>query len=80
MTQCGIRLLRRHAVDARRWQTETIHAMLAVRFVQLRASYGFDPQILHGLGGCRRGAAAELLQYASIGTRDLATLAEQHSH
>ena len=74
----GMRLLRSHAVDAGDALADrTVRAMLAVRLVQLCVpGAGLDPQILRGLERMlNEDALPELLQYASIGTGDLAALA-----
>jgi histidine ammonia-lyase len=74
----GMRLLRSHAVDAGDPLTDrTVRSMLAVRLIQLCVpGAGLDPQILHGLAHMlNANALPEVLQYASIGTGDLAALA-----
>ena len=74
----GMRLLRSHAVDAGDALADrTVRAMLAVRLVQLCVpGAGLDPEILRGLERMlNEDALPELLQYASIGTGDLAALA-----
>jgi histidine ammonia-lyase len=74
----GMRLLRSHAVDAGDpLDDRTLRAMLAVRLVQLCVpGAGLDPKILGGLERMlNEDALPELLQYASIGTGDLAALA-----
>jgi histidine ammonia-lyase len=74
----GMRLLRSHAVDAGDPLADrTVRAMLAVRLVQLCVpGAGLDPKILGGLERMlNEDALPELLQYASIGTGDLAALA-----
>src|SRR4051812_43771246 len=74
----GMRLLRSHAVDAGDpLDARTVRAMLAVRLVQLCVpGAGLDPKILSGLETMLNDdALPELLQYASIGTGDLAALA-----
>ncbi|MBS1694817.1 MAG: aromatic amino acid lyase [Actinobacteria bacterium] len=76
--QYGMRLLRSHAVDAGDpLAGRTVRAMLAVRLIQLcNPGAGLDPKILHGLERMlNENALPELLQYASIGTGDLAALA-----
>jgi histidine ammonia-lyase len=76
--QYGMRLLRSHAVDAGDpLDHRTVRAMLAVRLVQLCVpGAGLDPKILGGLQAMlNEDALPELLQYASIGTGDLAALA-----
>ena len=73
-----MRLLRSHAVDAGDpLDDRTVRAMLAVRLVQLCVpGAGLDPEILGGLERMlNEDALPELLQYASIGTGDLAALA-----
>ena len=70
-----MRLLRSHAVDAGDpLDDRTVRAMLAVRLVQLCVpGAGLDPAILGGLETMLNDdALPELLQYASIGTGDLA--------
>jgi histidine ammonia-lyase len=74
----GMRLLRSHAVDAGDpLGDRTVRAMLAVRLIQLCVpGAGLDPKILSGLERMlNQDALPELLQYASIGTGDLAALA-----
>ncbi|MDH6196301.1 histidine ammonia-lyase [Mycobacterium frederiksbergense] len=74
----GMRLLRSHAVDAGDPLADRIvRAMLAVRLIQLCVpGAGLDPRILSGLERMLNDdALPELLQYASIGTGDLAALA-----
>jgi histidine ammonia-lyase len=74
----GMRLLRSHAVDAGDPLTaRTVRSMLAVRLNQLCVpGAGLDPAILDGLARMLNGnALPEVLQYASIGTGDLAALA-----
>lgn len=74
----GMRLLRSHAVDAGDpLAGRTVRAMLAVRLIQLCATgAGLEPRILSGLERMLNDdALPELLQYASIGTGDLAALA-----
>jgi histidine ammonia-lyase len=74
----GMRLLRSHAVDAGDPLTaRTVRSMLAVRLIQLCVpGAGLDPAILDGLARMLNdNALPELLQYASIGTGDLAALA-----
>jgi histidine ammonia-lyase len=74
----GMRLLRSHAVDAGDPLAErTVRAMLAARLVQLCVpGAGLDPKVLSGLERMlNEDALPELLQYASIGTGDLAALA-----
>jgi histidine ammonia-lyase len=74
----GMRLLRSHAVDAGDpLQDRTVRAMLAARLVQLCVpGAGLEPRILTGLERMLNDdALPELLQYASIGTGDLAALA-----
>lgn len=74
----GMRLLRSHAVDAGDpLAPRTVRAMLAVRLIQLCApGAGLDPRILAGLETMlNEDALPELLEYASIGTGDLAALA-----
>ena len=74
----GMRLLRSHAVDAGDpLDARTVRAMLAVRLIQLCVpGAGLDPRILTGLETMLNDdALPELLQYASIGTGDLAPLA-----
>jgi histidine ammonia-lyase len=74
----GMRLLRSHAVDAGDPLADrTVRAMLAVRLIQLCVpGAGLDPTILGGLERMlNEDALPELLQYASIGTGDLAALA-----
>jgi histidine ammonia-lyase len=74
----GMRLLRSHAVDAGDpLDDRTVRAMLAARLIQLCVpGAGLDPQILGGLERMlNTDALPELLQYASIGTGDLAALA-----
>jgi histidine ammonia-lyase len=74
----GMRLLRSHAVDAGDPLAQrTVRAMLAARLVQLCVpGAGLDPAILNGLVRMiNQNALPELLQYASIGTGDLAALA-----
>ena len=77
-TDYGMRLLRSHAVDAGDpLDARTVRAMLAVRLIQLCVpGAGLDPRILTGLETMLNDdALPELLQYASIGTGDLAPLA-----
>ena len=74
----GMRLLRSHAVDAGDpLDDRTVRAMLAARLIQLCVpGAGLDPKILGGLERMlNEDALPELLQYASIGTGDLAALA-----
>src|SRR3954469_954048 len=74
----GMRLLRSHAVDAGDPLTDrTVRAMLASRLIQLCVpGAGLDPTILAGLERMLNDdALPEVLQYASIGTGDLAALA-----
>jgi histidine ammonia-lyase len=74
----GMRLLRSHAVDAGDpLQDRTVRAMIAARLVQLCVpGAGLDPAILGGLERMLNDdALPEILQYASIGTGDLAALA-----
>ena len=74
----GMRLLRSHAVDAGDpLAARTVRSMLAVRLIQLCVpGAGLDPTILTGLERMlNENALPELLQYASIGTGDLAALA-----
>jgi histidine ammonia-lyase len=74
----GMRLLRSHAVDAGNPLADrTVRSMLAVRLIQLCVpGAGLDPTILDGLVRMLNdNALPELLQYASIGTGDLAALA-----
>lgn len=74
----GMRLLRSHAVDAGDpLAARTVRAMLAVRLIQLCVpGAGLDPKVLSGLERMLNDdALPELLQYASIGTGDLAALA-----
>jgi histidine ammonia-lyase len=74
----GMRLLRSHAVDAGDPLAErTVRSMLAARLIQLCVpGAGLDPTILGGLEWMlNENALPELLQYASIGTGDLAALA-----
>ena len=74
----GMRLLRSHAVDAGDpLDDRTVRAMLAARLVQLCVpGAGLDSKILGGLERMlNEDALPELLQYASIGTGDLAALA-----
>jgi histidine ammonia-lyase len=74
----GMRLLRSHAVDAGDpLDDRTVRAMIAARLVQLCVpGAGLDPTILGGLERMLNDdALPELLQYASIGTGDLAALA-----
>lgn len=74
----GMRLLRSHAVDAGDPLTDrTVRSMLAVRLIQLCVpGAGLDPAILDGLARMLNDdALPEVLQYASIGTGDLAALA-----
>jgi histidine ammonia-lyase len=74
----GMRLLRSHAVDAGDpLDDRTVRAMIAARLVQLCVpGAGLDPAILGGLERMLNDdALPELLQYASIGTGDLAALA-----
>jgi histidine ammonia-lyase len=77
-SEYGMRLLRSHAVDAGDpLDDRTVRAMLAVRLIQLCVpGAGLDPKILGGLEKMlNEDALPELLQYASIGTGDLAALA-----
>jgi histidine ammonia-lyase len=74
----GMRLLRSHAVDAGDpLDDRTVRAMLAARLIQLcKPGAGLDAAILDGLVRMLNGdALPEILQYASIGTGDLAALA-----
>ncbi len=74
----GMRLLRSHAVDAGDpFADRTVRAMLAARLIQLCIpGAGLDPTILGGLERMLNDdALPEILQYASIGTGDLAALA-----
>ena len=74
----GMRLLRSHAVDAGDpLDDRTVRAMIAARLFQLcLPGAGLDPAILGGLERMLNDdALPELLQYASIGTGDLAALA-----
>lgn len=74
----GMRLLRSHAVDAGDPLADrTVRAMLAARLVQLCIpGAGLDPAILGGLQRMLNDdALPRILQYASIGTGDLAALA-----
>lgn len=74
----GMRLLRSHAVDAGDPLADrTVRAMLAARLIQLCIpGAGLDPTILGGLERMLNDdALPEILQYASIGTGDLAALA-----
>jgi histidine ammonia-lyase len=74
----GMRLLRSHAVDAGDpLEQRTVRSMLAARLMQLCVpGAGLDPAILDGLVRMlNQNALPELLQYASIGTGDLAALA-----
>ncbi|MDT5104518.1 MAG: histidine ammonia-lyase [Mycobacterium sp.] len=74
----GMRLLRSHAVDAGDpLGQRTVRSMLAARLIQLCVpGAGLDPAILDGLERMlNENALPELLQYASIGTGDLAALA-----
>ena len=74
----GMRLLRSHSVDAGDpLSTRTVRSMLAVRLIQLCVpGAGLDPAILTGLERMlNENALPEVLQYASIGTGDLAALA-----
>ena len=74
----GMRLLRSHAVDAGDpLPARTVRSMLAVRLIQLcNPGAGLDPAILTGLERMlNENALPEVLQYASIGTGDLAALA-----
>jgi histidine ammonia-lyase len=74
----GMRLLRSHAVDAGDpLDDRTVRAMIAARLVQLCVpGAGLDPTILGGLVRMLNDdALPEILQYASIGTGDLAALA-----
>lgn len=74
----GMRLLRSHAVDAGDpLPPRTVRSMLAVRLIQLCVpGAGLDPAILHGLQRMiNDDALPQVLQYASIGTGDLAALA-----
>ena len=77
-TDHGMRLLRSHAVDAGDPLADrTVRAMLAVRLIQLcTPGAGLDARILTGLADMlNEDALPQLLQYASIGTGDLAALA-----
>ena len=74
----GMRLLRSHAVDAGDPLSDrTVRSMLAVRLIQLSVpGAGLDPAILGGLSRMlNENTLPEVLQYASIGTGDLAALA-----
>ncbi|GAB7071818.1 aromatic amino acid lyase [Mycobacterium hodleri] len=74
----GMRLLRSHSVDAGDpLSGRTVRSMLAVRLIQLCfPGAGLDPAILTGLQRMLNDdALPEVLQYASIGTGDLAALA-----
>ncbi|MEU0495503.1 aromatic amino acid lyase [Mycobacterium sp. NPDC006124] len=74
----GMRLLRSHSVDAGDpLSGRTVRSMLAVRLIQLCVpGAGLDPAILTGLQRMLNDdALPEVLQYASIGTGDLAALA-----
>jgi len=74
----GMRLLRSHAVDAGDpLPPRTVRSMLAVRLIQLCVpGAGLDPAILLGLQRMiNDDALPQVLQYASIGTGDLAALA-----
>jgi histidine ammonia-lyase len=74
----GMRLLRSHSVDAGDpLPPRTVRAMLAVRLIQLCVpGAGLDPAILDGLRRMLNDdALPQVLQYASIGTGDLAALA-----
>ena len=74
----GMHLLRSHAVDAGDpLPARTVRSMLAVRLIQLCVpGAGLDPAILDGLERMLNDdALPEVLQYASIGTGDLAALA-----
>ena len=74
----GMRLLRSHAVDAGEpLGDRTVRAMLAARLIQLCVpGAGLDAAILDGLVRMLNDdALPEILQYASIGTGDLAALA-----
>lgn len=74
----GMRLLRSHSVDAGDpLSARTVRSMLAVRLIQLCVpGAGLDPAILTGLElMLNDDALPEVLQYASIGTGDLAALA-----
>ena len=74
----GMRLLRSHAVDAGDpLSPRYVRAMLAVRLIQLCVpGAGLDPAILDGLRRMLNDdALPQVLQYASIGTGDLAALA-----
>jgi histidine ammonia-lyase len=74
----GMRLLRSHSVDAGDpLPARTVRSMLAVRLIQLCVpGAGLDPAILGGLARMLNDdALPEVLQYASIGTGDLAALA-----
>ncbi|MET0476210.1 MAG: aromatic amino acid lyase [Mycobacterium sp.] len=74
----GMRLLRSHSVDAGDpLPARTVRSMLAVRLIQLCVpGAGLDPAILTGLERMlNENALPEVLQYASIGTGDLAALA-----
>lgn len=74
----GMRLLRSHSVDAGDpLCARTVRSMIAVRLIQLCVpGAGLDPAILTGLERMLNDdALPEVLQYASIGTGDLAALA-----
>jgi histidine ammonia-lyase len=74
----GMRLLRSHSVDAGDpLSGRTVRSMLAVRLIQLCVpGAGLDPAILVGLARMLNAdALPQVLQYASIGTGDLAALA-----
>jgi len=74
----GMRLLRSHSVDAGDpLSARTVRSMLAVRLIQLCVpGAGLDSAILTGLERMLNDdALPEVLQYASIGTGDLAALA-----
>lgn len=74
----GMRLLRSHAVDAGDpLSARTVRSMLAVRLNQLCSpGAGLDPAVLGGLQRMlNENALPQVLQYASIGTGDLAALA-----
>jgi histidine ammonia-lyase len=74
----GMRLLRSHSVDAGDPLTpRTVRSMLAVRLIQLCVpGAGLDSAILRGLARMLNDdALPAVLQYASIGTGDLAALA-----
>ena len=74
----GMRLLRSHSGDAGDpLCARTVRSMIAVRLIQLCVpGAGLDPAILTGLERMLNDdALPEVLQYASIGTGDLAALA-----